>query len=431
MADEGDAGLRYPAIRPPDISADEWEPAERTALDAINRMVAGAESLERIVDFLFETTRDIFPCDRISVAFIEEEGHRVRSYYTVADYAPIHLKSGYAEDLADSSLEQVIERGAPRIIGDLEAYARAHPDSKSTRLILSEGVRSNLTCPLAVDGRKVGLLFRSSRRPNSYGDREVRLHLAVAERLAQAVEKAYRIEQLEAANTAYTEMLGFVSHELKAPIASLVSNAELVAGGYLGELNDRQRERLERMMARGRHLLRMVGEYLDLARVEGRDLEPGFRLVEDFGDAVIGPALETAGRVIEENEMRVERDLPESPLAVECDPDLLRIVMTNLLTNAAKYGRRGGSIRVRANPGPDVLEVGVFNEGPGFSPESRAKLFRKFSRLDEPELKKKDGTGVGLYTCWRLIRAHGGTITADSEPGKWAEFSFRIPQPPG
>ena len=70
------------------------------------------------------------------------------------------------------------------------------------------------------------------------------------------------------------------------------------------------------------------------------------------------------------------------------------------------------------------------NEGPGFSPEQRNKLFRRFSRLDDPALKTRRGTGVGLYNAWRIIQLHKGRITADSKHGEWAEFSFEIPATP-
>jgi len=107
------------------------------------------------------------------------------------------------------------------------------------------------------------------------------------------------------------------------------------------------------------------------------------------------------------------------------------VVMVNLLGNAVKYGKREGRIRIRAHTVDGRLRVSVWNEGPGFPPEEKPRLFRKFSRLRTPELLKRKGTGVGLYSTWRIIQLHGGRIWADSEPGQWAEFSFEIPLAPG
>ncbi|MBN1442160.1 MAG: ATP-binding protein, partial [Planctomycetes bacterium] len=109
--------------------------------------------------------------------------------------------------------------------------------------------------------------------------------------------------------------------------------------------------------------------------------------------------------------------------------DLLRIALANLASNAIKYGRRGGEVRVSARLGPRGLRLAVWNEGPGFPPEQRSKLFRRFSRLTTPELKGRKGTGVGLYTVWRIAKLHGGRTGARSEPGQWAEFFVEIPQP--
>ena len=106
---------------------------------------------------------------------------------------------------------------------------------------MREGVRSSLTCPLVVEGRVVGFLFRDSRRPQAFDAHHVQLEMAISERLSQAVEKAWRIEQLTAANHAYLEMLAFVSHEIKNPIASLVTDTRLLADRAIWGRSSRSR----------------------------------------------------------------------------------------------------------------------------------------------------------------------------------------------
>ena len=121
--------------------------------------------------------------------------------------------------------------------------------------------------------------------------------------------------------------------------------------------------------------------------------------------------------------------MPAGLQPVQCDPELLRIVLVNLLGNAVKYGEAGGALRVTLERGPDQLLVRVWNAGPGFREEERPRLFRKFSRLQAPELQGRKGTGVGLYTAWRIVHLHGGRLDAQSQPGQWAEFSVELPQP--
>ncbi len=484
----------------------ELTPAERAVLDLVNQKVAAADSLSSIIDFLFDSTQSIFPCDRIAVAFVEEGGQRLVAHHARAAYEPLLLKRGYAEDLAQSSLQRVLRDRQPRIIPDLEAYQAEHPGSRSTRLLVREGVRSSLTCPLVVDDRVVGVLFRSSRRSRAYDRREVGLHLAVAERLSQAVEKARRIEQLADANRAYTEMLGFVSHELKSPVASMAMDAQLIGDGYLGPVTEKQQAKLASMRNKADYLLGLVREYLDLARIEGGDLGIRPRAGVDFLREVVEPSVEVVRPLLEASGMRMEieigaGDAPASavdassgpagevgagdaptgpPLRIEADPDLLKIVVVNLVGNGIKYGNPGGRLKLRARlmggpadetpleaapeatprerplpgpgnaaapapgregppaPSPEPRELplaagaftfSVWNEGPGFPEAQRARLFRRFSRLDTPELKSRKGTGVGLYSSWKIVKLHGGRMDASSEEGKWAEFWFTIPQP--
>jgi len=402
---------------------------ERATLRIVNQKVAAEQSLNDLADFLFERTRTLIPCDRIGLAFIDESGRRVFAHYARADYTPLLLTRGYAADLGGGSLEHVIRSGEPRIIDDLEAYAAERPSSHASGLLVREGVRSSLTCPLVVEGRVVGFLFRDSNRPHAFDAHHVQLEMAISERLSQAVEKAWRIEQLTAANHAYLEMLAFVSHEIKNPIASLVTDTRLLADGYLGPLEPQQVDKLERVISKGQYLLGLVQDYLDLARIDGGGLELVHCTGVDVVQEIVLPAIDLVRPQIDEAEMRLQLDVPASAVVADCDPALIRIVLVNLLGNAAKYGRPGGEIRLKAIREPERLEVSVWNEGEGFQPEERGRLFQRFSRLRSSGGANKRGTGVGLYTSWRIVQLHNGRIRARSEPGQWAEFAFELTQP--
>lgn len=407
---------------------EQFAPEEQAILDLINQKVAAAPTLADLMDFLFETIQALYPCDRLGLSFLEDDGRRVSAHWNRALYEPIYLKKGYSEDINQSSLRTVLETGSPRIIYNLEEYLEEHPRSFSSSLLVKEGVRSSMTCVLMVEERPVGLLFLSSRDPHSYTPYHVRLWSAIAERLSQAVEKALRIEQLTAANQAYTEMLGFVSHELKNPVASMITDARVLAQGYLGEMDPRHVAKLGKMIKKGEYLLDLVREYLDLARMEGGSLRLGAASVDLVSD-VLEPAIDIMLPQLQEKGQRLERVYATPTLPVTCDPSLLRIVLVNLVGNASKYGNPGGLIQVRAGLDGQGFAVAVYNEGPGWPPEERIRLFRKFSRLQTPELKSRKGTGVGLYTAWRIVLLHGGRIDADSVVGRSAEFSLEIPQP--
>ena len=414
--------LRYPRRAAPAA----FSAKERRVLDLVNRKIAGEPSLDAALSFLFDATRPLSPCDRLSIAFLDESGERLVSQWTRATYEPVRLKTGYSEALERSSLKRVIEEGRPRIITDLSAYLVKHPESVSTRLLVQEGIRSSLTCPLAVDGRIVGVLFRSSLQPAAYDDRQVALHLALAERLSQAVEKAWRLEQLAAANKAYAEMLGFVSHELRGPLSSMILDWDSLRTGLAGPLSEKQRDIVDRVQRQSDRLLNLIRDYLELARVEQgalkANLRPGVELIRDVFD----PAVEAVESDIRAAGLSLRREAAGGPFPCACDPELIKIVLLNLLGNAAKYGKKGGLIRLNAARTEGGVKVAVWNEGAGFRESDRPLLFRRFSRLPTPEFKAIKGSGVGLYTCARILHLHGSRLVARSEYGLWAEFSFEL-----
>jgi signal transduction histidine kinase len=406
-------------------------PEERSMLRIVNQRIAAKPSLADVVDFLFREAPSLIPCDRMSLAFIVEDGRRVVADQVRASYEPLLLSPGYAEDLYGSSLAAVLETGTPRLIGDLRQYVSEHPQSRSSELLVREGVCSSLTCPLVVEGRVLGFMFRNSREPQAFTRRHVELQMSISERLSQAVEKALRIEQLEEVNRAYLEMLGFVSHELKSPVASMVTDARLLADGYLGDLSSVQKLKLERLINKGEYLLELVRQYLDLARVEGEDLHAQFRPNVQLESAVIAPSIELVRPQLEMRGMTIAVDSTQTPrLMADCDPALLQVVLVNLLTNAVKYGREGGGIVVRLSAERDRVAIRVWNEGRGFTAADKAKLFRRFSRLrGEGNGTGPRGSGLGLYNSWRIIQLHHGRIRANASPGQWAEFTIELPQP--
>ncbi|HNY26044.1 MAG TPA: GAF domain-containing sensor histidine kinase [Candidatus Sumerlaeota bacterium] len=425
----GEPNLQY--IDMPTVAMSrEFTDEELALLQVINQKVAAADTLEEVVEFVFQVTHAISPCDRIGLAYLKEKESRqtVEMQCVRADYDGLFLKKGYMEFLEPgSSLRHVLESRYPRIINDLEGYLQEHPASLSSRLILQEGVRSSLTCPLVVENRPVGFLFRSARHPFAYDERQVLLSVAVAERVSQAVEKIRYIEELRQANRAYTEMLRFVSHELKSPLASMIMDAETLLGGYLGDLQPLQQEKVRSMVGRARYLLGLITGYLNLDRIERGGVELHVKTGIELVTAVLEPAIEMVAPQLRERNMTVERDYPVRPAAESVDVDLLQIVMVNLLTNAVKYGVEGGCVRVVYERSETAFSVSVWNAGPGFPPGEETRLFKRFSRLQIPELLKQRGSGIGLYTTYRIVTMHGGSIRALSEPGKWAEFVFEIP----
>jgi len=404
-----------------------YDEAEQAAIETVTSRVLEGQSLEEVLDSLFDASSSLVPFDRIGVAFLEEGGLRAVCHYARARYEPLLLGKGYAADLRGSSLERVLAEGRPRVISDLSRYALARPQSLSTALLVREGIRSSLTCPLSPAGRPLGFLFFASRFPSVYGEREVDLLSRMASSLGWAVERAYRIGQLETALASYREVLRFVSHELKNPLASILSEGRVLAQGYAGPLTSDQQALLAKMLSKGEYLLDLIRGYLDLSRIEEGGLQPVLRPGVDLVKEVALPALELVAPQFEASAITVETKLPQEPLLATADAALLRVALTNLLGNAAQYGRQGGRASLSLAGAQGKARFDVENEGPGFGAEEKGRLFRKFSRLSGAEAFRSKGSGIGLYITWWVAQRHGGRVEAHSEPGRWARFTLEIP----
>jgi signal transduction histidine kinase len=428
MNNDTGSTLSYP-LREHQTDDREFNTKEKEILSYINQKVAAGQTLKDIVEFLFNETSAIMPCDRIGIAFTDESGKRLILYHVVAAYKPLHLDRGYAADLRGSSLDTVFQDGTPRVINDLQEYLQSNPQSRSTQLLVKEGVRSSMTCPLYVDQRVVGVLFRSSREPSAYSEHEVKLHKAMSERLSQAVEKAWRIEQLSSALNAYTEMLSFVTHELKSPLSSIITLGKTFNSGYFGNNPEKTAEMVGRMIDKAEYLNTIVNEYLNLSRIEEDRMSIRPKKVDLHRD-IIDEAIDIVDPQLQEKNIQLEKNYDTAITSAECDPELMKIVLHNLLSNAVKYGIEKGTVRVTTRMEGKNLHIDIWNEGPGFPEEQKYKLFRRFSRIETDELMDRKGSGIGLFVSYNIAFLHGGRIVADSHEGEWAQFTIEIPQPP-
>ncbi|HYL80741.1 MAG TPA: cache domain-containing protein, partial [Candidatus Acidoferrum sp.] len=232
--------------------------------------------------------------------------------------------------------------------------------------------------------------------------------------------------ELKAINTNYVEMLGFVTHELKNPLASAMMSLYTVKDGYLGELNPAQLKSLDSVALSLDYFHDMVKNYLDLSRLEKGELEVAKRQTPLHAQ-VVRPVLEALEREMRERRIVLEDHIPDDAI-LTTDENLLRIVYDNLLSNALKYGREGGTIQLDYFANHSQVVLGVRNDGAGIPPEKLGLLFEKFSRLDTPEHSIKKGSGLGLYICREIMRKMGGEIWVDSKLGEWVKFSFSVPK---
>jgi len=169
---------------------------QSTMLARITQRINEGLLIDEVLDQVYENFFSLIPYARIGLALLDESQDIVRSFWARSEATQIKLPLGYSAGLAGSSLEGIIRTGRPRILNDLPAYLKEHPDSDSTRRIVAEGMRSSLTCPLVVKRQPVGFLFFSSMKENTYSESHQELFLQITDQLAMTLEKGRIYQEL-------------------------------------------------------------------------------------------------------------------------------------------------------------------------------------------------------------------------------------------
>ena len=215
-------------------------------------------------------------------------------------------------------------------------------------------------------------------------------------------------EELAVLNKTYLDMVGFVSHELKGIVATTIMNAAAVQDGLFGEINAKQGRALQAVTKNLEYLRGTVRKFLDLSRIEKGELV-AIRKTVHLREDVFGPCLETFGGEIANKEMEVINNV-DPDVMVSGDIDLLHIAANNLVGNAIKYGLDRGKVVLSCEDLGDKVQIGIYNDSRPIAEEDRARLFKKFSRLDRDAGTRVKGTGLGLFVTKEIIAKHGGDI---------------------
>jgi signal transduction histidine kinase len=233
--------------------------------------------------------------------------------------------------------------------------------------------------------------------------------------------------ELEAVSNHKSAFLANMSHELRTPLNAISGFSQALRKQLFGEINEKQAEYLDDILASARHLLSLIDDVLDLAKVEAGQVElkiAPFSLPEVLEQGVlIGRELATKEGV------RVSLSTGPNVGAVNGDERRITQVILNLLSNAVKFTPAGGSVDVSAAQVDGSVQVSVTDTGPGIPAEDQARIFEEFQQAAAGK-EQADGTGLGLALSRRLVELHGGRIWVDSEVGKGSTFTFTLPVAP-
>jgi len=253
----------------------------------------------------------------------------------------------------------------------------------------------------------------------------VELELKIKERTR---ELEIALQTAEAASRAKSEFLSNMSHELRTPLTAVIGFSQMLQEEYFGGLNNKQQEYVKDILEAGQHLLTLINDVLDLAKVEAGKMELEItrfdvkRLIEDTLLMINEKALK--------HNIRIETVLPDDGDGLTLTADRLRIkqVLLNLLSNSVKFTPEGGSITLEARREPGEIQFSVADTGIGIDPEYQKRIFEVFFQAQSSITDKTPGTGLGLALCKRFVEMHGGNIWFTSNgKGQGTRFTFSIP----
>jgi signal transduction histidine kinase len=362
----------------------------------------------------------IYVFDDIQKTFCLRSTHGMEPS-AIASFAAIQLQ------LDNPYIESAIKQRQPVQIPDIGQ----EPTMAVLETNLRAGYRALLVAPLLRSEHIIGLLVIRRKEPGTFPKETVDLLTTFAAQSTLAIQNARlfteideKSQQLEIGSRHKSQFLANMSHELRTPLNAVLGYTELILDSVYGELPDRMRQVLERIQANGRHLLGLINDVLDLAKIEAGQLTMSLadyslqQVVEEVVHAVEPLALE--------KQLHLMTDVPAQLPRGRADERRIAQVLLNLLGNAIKF-TDNGEIIIKARAQDGSFTIAVSDSGPGIDTADQDRIFEEFQQADNSSTKRKAGTGLGLSIAKRLIEMHGGRIWLESMRGKGSTFFFSLP----
>lgn len=350
--------------------------------------------------------------------------------HTPVPFSNIDIPLNYEENLCVKVLKTQ-QSGITNNWSDILVPAINIDDARRLQDIV--GIKASIVYPVTYQGQPQGvIIFSLVKSADEVTEEEKDLVGGYADLIGLAVQNAKLYSQVQDVNEKLKELdqrknefLNMATHELRAPMAAIKGYLSMIIEGDTGVIPEKTRGFLTDANAVTERLIRLVGNMLNVARIEEN------RLVYQIEKLSLSEVTRTVfaefkGEAVRKN---LKFDLimpPEVKDQVIVDIDRIHEVVANFLSNAIKYTDTGSVTVALSQPDPQHVRVDVTDTGPGISPEEQVKLFQKFARA-ESVIGKTTGTGLGLYICKRLVEKFNGKIGLISDVGKGSTFWFELP----
>ena len=398
--------------------ADVLEAATRCA-----RALSSSLDLDEAFEAFIRELRGFVPFDRMAIVL--EEGGTAHVMAVSGVGADVVFSRGSRQPVGQTLLADVVRMGQPVYREDMtdERYSEEHE-------FVELGLRCRIAAPLLQGPRAVGMISLVRREAMAFKKQELELVGLLGRLVASAVQniRAYEaerstVEELRRLSALRADFVSLVSHELRAPMASVVGSAQTLRQRWR-ELNPDQRESFLALIgSETERLAALVGDVLDTSRIEAGTFT--YR----FGDVDLGALVRdsVASLSLAQDEVSVVADVRGELPFVRGDRDRLQQVLTNLLDNAVKFSPAGEEVRVSAYHEDSQVRIEVSDRGPGVPPEQQRVIFEKFGRGQTAGSPGKPGTGLGLFIARSIAVAHGGAVEVSSAPDLGATFTLTLP----
>ena len=337
---------------------------------------------------------------------------------------------------ADTIITEVLH-GKPVAILDITEDQRVQYKEQAVR----EGIASMLSIPLIPRGEVTGVLRVYTSEPRQFSPEEIEFLSALAnlgaialekarlhESLGQDLEQSYReIAKLEEERNRFLRFMSIAAHDLKAPLTAIQGFLWVMLGGFSGELNEKQRNMLERSSRRITELLELISDLLDIPRIKAGQKQ----ITDEMSDISLGQivrrSLGDLRNMAKQKGVKLKAELPQSLPKIYGSAPRLQRVITELLSNAINYTPKG-VVTITAKEEDKNIRVEVMDTGVGIPPDDLPHVFEEFYRASNVDTK---GTGLGLSIVKGLIETHGGRIWVESpcpETNTGSKFTFTLPK---
>jgi signal transduction histidine kinase len=388
---------------------------------SILETIGSVRDLNRVLETAVSEVALVMQVKGASVKLLSEDGKFLR--YAAAFGLPDRMVQEKVVEVERSPLNKRIIQGEPFVTGQVtatemfqfgETLAEAH-------------LQSVLFVPLNLEGRVIGILGAYCEKPDRFGAEEVNFFRLTARLVAIAVENARAYEAVTAMSGERTWFMMKVAHNLRAPLAGMLSILEVVRDGYLGPINDDQSEYLRRLDRRARTMLALVNELMALSRNrQRREVESGVTELAALARRVQRTFQDKAAEKRIGFQVSLSTDLPDVRGRLETVEQMLE----NLVSNAIKYTPADGSVEVRFARANGTVRIEVSDTGIGIPAADRPKLFTEFFRAENAKAMEEVGTGLGLAIVKDIVDQLGGRIFMESEEGVGTIFVVHLPIAP-